>query len=188
MRGEERGRSERRRGVSLEVWNTHSHLPPSLQPQEVFDFPLLKSFVARKDFSMVFDAMHAVTGPYAKRIFCEVRALSLADSLLLPLLVLLHGLQTHSVDLLCISLFLPHLHFISPPHLPPPLHPSPSPFSLPLHRSSERPRPASRMRCPPPTSTTATPIPTSPTPRSSSRSCGLTKPQCWVRSRAEPRV
>ncbi|GAX78807.1 hypothetical protein CEUSTIGMA_g6244.t1 [Chlamydomonas eustigma] len=39
--------------------------------KEVFDFPLLKSFMARKDFSMVFDGMHAVTGPYAKRILVE---------------------------------------------------------------------------------------------------------------------
>lgn len=39
--------------------------------KEVFDFPLLKAFMARKDFSMVFDGMHAVTGPYAKRILVE---------------------------------------------------------------------------------------------------------------------
>lgn len=39
--------------------------------KEVFDFPLLKSFLARKDFSLVFDAMHAVTGPYAKRILVQ---------------------------------------------------------------------------------------------------------------------
>jgi phosphoglucomutase len=35
----------------------------------VFDFPALKAFVSRPDFSMVFDAMHAVTGPYARAIF-----------------------------------------------------------------------------------------------------------------------
>jgi len=39
--------------------------------KEVFDFDLLKAFISRKDFRMVFDAMHAVTGPYAKRIFVE---------------------------------------------------------------------------------------------------------------------
>ncbi|KAG2502213.1 hypothetical protein HYH03_000699 [Edaphochlamys debaryana] len=39
--------------------------------KEVFDFPMLKTFLARKDFSLVFDAMHAVTGPYAKRILVE---------------------------------------------------------------------------------------------------------------------
>jgi phosphoglucomutase len=37
--------------------------------KEVFDFDMLKAFVSRPDFSMVFDAMHAVTGPYAKAIF-----------------------------------------------------------------------------------------------------------------------
>jgi phosphoglucomutase len=40
----------------------------------VFDFPLIKSFLSRKDFSLVFDAMHAVTGPYAKRILVQVSA------------------------------------------------------------------------------------------------------------------
>lgn len=39
--------------------------------KEVFDFPLLKSFVGRKDFGLVFDAMHAVTGPYAKAILVD---------------------------------------------------------------------------------------------------------------------
>lgn len=39
--------------------------------KEVFDFGLLKEFIARKDFSMVFDAMHAVTGPYAQRILVQ---------------------------------------------------------------------------------------------------------------------
>lgn len=34
--------------------------------QEVFDFGLLKGFVSRPDFSMVFDAMHAVTGEPAR--------------------------------------------------------------------------------------------------------------------------
>ena len=44
------------------------------QLKEVFDFALLKKFLSRKDFTMVFDAMHAVTGPYAKRILVEVGA------------------------------------------------------------------------------------------------------------------
>jgi phosphoglucomutase len=39
--------------------------------KEVFDFGMLKAFVTRPDFSMVFDAMNAVTGPYAKAIFVE---------------------------------------------------------------------------------------------------------------------
>jgi phosphoglucomutase len=39
--------------------------------KEVFDFDMLKKFVTRSDFSMVFDSMHAVTGPYAKAIFVD---------------------------------------------------------------------------------------------------------------------
>ena len=39
--------------------------------KEVFDFPMLKSFVSRPDFSMVFDALHAVTGAYAGPIFVD---------------------------------------------------------------------------------------------------------------------
>ena len=37
--------------------------------ERVFDFDMLKAFLARKDFSMIFDAMHAVTGAYAKPLF-----------------------------------------------------------------------------------------------------------------------
>lgn len=33
--------------------------------QEVFDFGLLKKFVSRSDFTLVFDALWAVTGAYA---------------------------------------------------------------------------------------------------------------------------
>ncbi len=39
--------------------------------QEVFDFDLLRNFIARPDFSIVFDALHAVTGAYAGPILCE---------------------------------------------------------------------------------------------------------------------
>ncbi len=35
----------------------------------VFDFPAIKALLQRSDFSMVFDAMHAVTGAYAGPIF-----------------------------------------------------------------------------------------------------------------------
>lgn len=37
--------------------------------KEVFDFPALKSFMQRNDFSFIFDAMHAVTGAYAGPLF-----------------------------------------------------------------------------------------------------------------------
>ena len=39
--------------------------------KEVYDFGLLKEFIARKDFSFLFDAMNAVTGAYAKPIFVD---------------------------------------------------------------------------------------------------------------------
>ena len=39
--------------------------------REVFDFDLIKAFVSRKDFTMRFDCMHAITGAYAQRIFCD---------------------------------------------------------------------------------------------------------------------
>ena len=39
--------------------------------KEVFDFPALKKFLGRSDFKLVFDAMHAVTGAYAKPIFVD---------------------------------------------------------------------------------------------------------------------
>jgi len=40
--------------------------------QSIFDFPKIRSrLFARKDFSMVFDAMHGVAGPFARRIFTE---------------------------------------------------------------------------------------------------------------------
>lgn len=39
---------------------------------ELFDFDAIRTLIARPDFSMAFDAMHAVTGPYAKRIIEEM--------------------------------------------------------------------------------------------------------------------
>ncbi|XP_031476228.1 phosphoglucomutase, chloroplastic isoform X2 [Nymphaea colorata] len=39
--------------------------------ERVFDFQLIKSLLTRPDFRFVFDAMHAVTGAYAKPIFVE---------------------------------------------------------------------------------------------------------------------
>lgn len=44
------------------------------QLREVFDFDALKKFLSRKDFKMIYDAMHAVTGPYAQRILVQVGA------------------------------------------------------------------------------------------------------------------
>jgi len=39
--------------------------------KSMFDFDSLKKLVARPDFSMVFDGMCAVTGPYARKLFVE---------------------------------------------------------------------------------------------------------------------
>ena len=39
--------------------------------REVFDFPAIAALIARPDFTMVFDAMHAVTGAYAGPILVE---------------------------------------------------------------------------------------------------------------------
>ncbi|PKI38354.1 hypothetical protein CRG98_041265, partial [Punica granatum] len=39
--------------------------------KSVFDFPLIKNLLSRPDFRFVFDAMHAVTGAYAKPIFVD---------------------------------------------------------------------------------------------------------------------
>ncbi|KAL5976554.1 hypothetical protein ACLOJK_020887 [Asimina triloba] len=39
--------------------------------ESVFDFELIKSLISRSDFRFTFDAMHAVTGAYAKPIFVD---------------------------------------------------------------------------------------------------------------------
>lgn len=39
--------------------------------KNVFDFKLIKSLLSRSDFRFIFDAMHAVTGAYAKPIFVD---------------------------------------------------------------------------------------------------------------------
>jgi len=38
---------------------------------KVFDFDAIKKLIARKDFSMVYDSMNGVQGPYARRVFVE---------------------------------------------------------------------------------------------------------------------
>ena len=39
--------------------------------EEVFDFNMLRKFITREDFSLEFDAMHAVTGAYAGPILVD---------------------------------------------------------------------------------------------------------------------
>lgn len=38
----------------------------------VFDFAAIERLIARPDFSFVYDAMHGVAGPYAKKVFVEL--------------------------------------------------------------------------------------------------------------------
>ncbi|KAB5532398.1 hypothetical protein DKX38_019068 [Salix brachista] len=45
--------------------------------ENVFDFELIKSLLSRSDFRFIFDAMHAVTGAYAKPIFVDKLGASL---------------------------------------------------------------------------------------------------------------
>ncbi|MEQ1543887.1 alpha-D-glucose phosphate-specific phosphoglucomutase [Methyloglobulus sp.] len=40
--------------------------------QSLFDFPLLKQSISSGDITLLFDAMSAITGPYAKRILVEL--------------------------------------------------------------------------------------------------------------------
>jgi phosphoglucomutase len=40
--------------------------------QTLFDFPLIKQSINSGDLTLLFDAMHAITGPYAKRIFVDL--------------------------------------------------------------------------------------------------------------------
>ncbi|CAM9235872.1 unnamed protein product [Chrysoparadoxa australica] len=39
--------------------------------RSVFDFPKIKAFLQRNDFSFLFDGMYGVSGPYAKRVLME---------------------------------------------------------------------------------------------------------------------
>lgn len=45
--------------------------------ENVFDFELIKSLLSQSDFRFIFDAMHAVTGAYAKPIFVDKLGASL---------------------------------------------------------------------------------------------------------------
>jgi len=39
--------------------------------KQCFDFEMIKKLAARPDFSMVYDSMHGVQGPYARKVMCE---------------------------------------------------------------------------------------------------------------------
>ena len=56
--------------VNIEVIDsTESHVELL---KTVFDFPAIKSLLDRPDFSMVYDCMHGVNGPYAKKVFLDI--------------------------------------------------------------------------------------------------------------------
>jgi len=56
--------------VNVEVIDsTESHVELL---KTVFDFPAIKSLLDRPDFSMVYDCMHGVNGPYAKKVFLDI--------------------------------------------------------------------------------------------------------------------
>ena len=40
--------------------------------EEAFDVDALKALLARPDFALTFDGMHGASGPYAKRVLCEL--------------------------------------------------------------------------------------------------------------------
>jgi len=56
--------------VNIEVIDsTEGHLDLL---KTVFDFPAIKSLLDRPDFSMIYDCMHGVNGPYARKCFVDI--------------------------------------------------------------------------------------------------------------------
>ena len=56
--------------VNIEVIDsTEAHLDLL---KTVFDFPSIKALLDRPDFSMIYDCMHGVNGPYAKKCFIDI--------------------------------------------------------------------------------------------------------------------
>ena len=62
-----------------ELWcrNLHTQVIDSVEDylkllRTIFDFDALKALLHKPDFTFTFDAMHGVSGPYAKRIFVQV--------------------------------------------------------------------------------------------------------------------
>jgi phosphoglucomutase len=62
------------RSVTCEVISTTDAHVSLLK--SIFDFGAIKHLLARPDFSMVYDSMHGVQGPYAKAVFCDELGLS----------------------------------------------------------------------------------------------------------------
>jgi phosphoglucomutase len=55
--------------VSVEVIDTTEESVKLLK--SIFDFDAIKSLLDRPDFSMIYDSMHGVNGPYAKAVFVD---------------------------------------------------------------------------------------------------------------------
>lgn len=56
--------------VNIEVFDsTESHIALL---KTIFDFDSIKNLLDRPDFSMVYDTMHGVNGPYAKKVFVDI--------------------------------------------------------------------------------------------------------------------
>jgi phosphoglucomutase len=58
------------RTVTVEVFDPTEDQVAVLQT--CFDFASIKALVARPDFSICYDSMHGVQGPYAKKVLCEI--------------------------------------------------------------------------------------------------------------------
>ncbi len=56
--------------MKIEIENTTSHYVKEMK--ELFDFDLIKTLFARKDFHFVFDGLHGISGPYAIEIFHNI--------------------------------------------------------------------------------------------------------------------
>ena len=55
--------------VNIEVVSTTDAHVALLK--SIFDFPAIQALLNRDDFTMVYDSMHGVNGPYARKVFCE---------------------------------------------------------------------------------------------------------------------
>lgn len=49
--------------------------------KSIFDFSAIRGLLDRPDFSMVYDAMHGVNGPYVKKVFCDILGQDLSVTL-----------------------------------------------------------------------------------------------------------
>jgi len=55
--------------VNIEVISTTENHVALLKT--IFDFPAIKTLLDRDDFTMIYDSMHGVNGPYAKKVFID---------------------------------------------------------------------------------------------------------------------